>query len=106
MPHGKAKWKRLSRKRDSSGDANYESIEESGIAILRINSFTPKDVGDYECRAENELGEQVGVVELALMCEFILLKKANLIITFSKTESRNQPSSPHRSRWLWSSINM
>jgi hypothetical protein len=69
MPTGVARWKRLSRKKDSSGDANYESIEENGVSILRINSFTPKEVGDYECRAENELGETVAIVELALMCK-------------------------------------
>ncbi len=51
MPKGKAKWKRLSRKKDSSGDALYESIDENGVAILRINSFTTKEIGDYECRA-------------------------------------------------------
>lgn len=70
MPHGQARWKRLSRKKDSSGDANYESIEENGVAILRIKSFTLKDTGDYECRASNELAETIAIVELTLMCKF------------------------------------
>jgi hypothetical protein len=79
MPHGKSKWKRLSRKEDASDDADYESVEENGISILRIKSVTPKLVGDYECKAENELGETTAVVELVLMSKSkILISQAVL----------------------------
>ncbi|KAI6200560.1 hypothetical protein M3Y96_00747000 [Aphelenchoides besseyi] len=67
MPRGSSRWQRLTRERDSNTRPLFDQVEENGIVLLLIESFTVQHQGDYECRARNDFGESRAVVQLVVM---------------------------------------
>ena len=58
-------------------EGSQETLGENYSGILKLNSFTGKNVGDYRCRAENRFGDSpisddVRVDFRWLMCDVIM----------------------------------